>query len=35
MDKLLEKLNDLWVDAGIKLIFVLIILIIIVQFEFQ
>lgn len=28
MDKLLDKLNDLWVDAGIKLIYVLIILIV-------
>ena len=28
MEKLLDKLNDLWVDAGIKLIYVLIILIV-------
>lgn len=28
MDKLLEKLNELWVDAGIKLVYVLIILIV-------
>lgn len=28
MDKLLDKLNDLWVDAGLKLIYVLIILIV-------
>ena len=28
MDKLLEKLNDLWVDAGIKLVYVLVILIV-------
>ena len=28
MDKLLDKLNDLWVDAGIKLIYVLVILIV-------
>jgi hypothetical protein len=26
MDKLLEKLNDLWVNAGIKLVYVLVIL---------
>ena len=28
MEKLLDKLNDLWVDAGIKLIYVLVILIV-------
>ena len=28
MDKLLDKLNDLWVDAGLKLIYVIIILIV-------
>jgi small conductance mechanosensitive channel len=28
MDKLLDKLNDLWVDAGIKVVYVLLILII-------
>lgn len=28
MDKLLDKLNDLWVDAGLKLIYVLVILIV-------
>ena len=28
MEKLLEKLNDLWVDAGIKLVYVLVILIV-------
>ena len=28
MDKLLDKLNDLWVDAGLKIIYVLVILIV-------
>ncbi len=28
MDKLLDKLNDLWVDAGLKLVYVLVILIV-------
>ena len=28
MDKLLDKLNDLWVDAGLKIIYVLLILIV-------
>ena len=28
MDKLLDKLNELWVDAGLKLIYVLVILIV-------